>query len=152
MFWSNNTKWHVFRHFFSPRKLKSNHFLNKWIGTLLIMFRSLQFWVFDPLAGFYILDSFPINVVKPALFPISTKGFHQSDWIINHSIVSRISPFLPVSFKTALYSGSHINVLKECHSFWQSYQEITWSRLITWPHVDRGSRHGNTAVEFQETQ
>ena len=71
------TKLHVFRHFFSPRKLKSNHFLNKWIGTLLIMFRSLQFWVFDPLAGFLILDSFPFNVVKPALFPISTKGFFK---------------------------------------------------------------------------
>ena len=51
------------------------------------MFRSLQFWVLDPLAGFLILDSFPFNVVKPALFPILTKGFLKKIKVTELSII-----------------------------------------------------------------
>ena len=139
LFWNYHCKWfkhlHVFRHFIGIPK--SSDFLNKWIGTLLIMFRSLQIKILD----FWSLDPFPIQVVKPALFPIIlTKGFFfwkikvtEYRFVLNQSY----SCFNRLVSNRSLFRVSHL-------TYWKN---ATLAKLeLT---VVRGT---DTAVEFQETQ
>ena len=123
LFWNYHCKWHAFRHFIGISK--SVHFLNKWIGTLLIMFRSLQIKILD----FWSLDPFPILVVKPALFPILTKGFFfwkikvtEYRFVLNQSY----SCFNRLVLNRSRFRVSHL-------TYWKN---------ATLAKSDRSSRHG----------